>query len=272
MPELPDVEALRRHLIAQGIVGHALTGVTLHWPRAVKAPSPEEFSRRIVGKRIQELTRRAKFLLFHLNRGVLAIHLRMTGSLELAPSSQQPHHLARTIFALDGGVNLQFIDGRKFGAMWLLEDATPLLARLGPEPLEESFTPQVMVELLRGRNAPIKPLLLEQELIAGVGNIYADEILFVPGIHPMRRASGLSTPEVEALHSATQRILADATEYLTRLMPIQGPPTESEEGLMALKVPRSEGAPCTKCGTPLQRMVIRQRSAYFCPRCQPDSR
>ena len=268
MPELPDVEALRRYLLAQGIQGRRITGMTLHWPKAVREPAHEEFSRRIVGRTIVGVDRRAKFLLFKLDQGFLVIHLRMTGSLIMVSQSYKPHPLTRTEFELDEGLRLDFVDGRKLGAMWLVNDTAPLLAALGPEPLEDSFTLQVMVKRLKGRKAPIKPLLLEQGVIAGIGNIYADEILFAAAIHPMRPSDSLTDKEMEALHKAMRRILQEATDNLGHLLPIEGPPTESREGSKVLHMPRSEDVPCPKCSRPVQRRVIRGRSAYLCPHCQ----
>ena len=269
MPELPDVEATRRYLVAQDIVGRSFTGVTLHWPRAVREPSPEQFRRLLIGKTVKDVGRRAKFLLFELDHGTLVLHLRMTGSLLLVPESVVTHPLTRTQFDLDDGRRLLFVDGRKLGAMRLVEDTSSLLGRLGPEPLESGFTPPVLAERLKGRSAPIKPLLLEQGLIAGIGNIYADEVLFASGIHPMRRASDITLKEIERLHGVIQKILSEATDRLTGMLPIAAPPTESAEGAKILLVPGNEGAPCRRCGTAVRRQVIRGRSAYFCPGCQP---
>ncbi|MBI2856266.1 MAG: DNA-formamidopyrimidine glycosylase, partial [Chloroflexi bacterium] len=149
MPELPDVEAIRRYLLARGIVGRAFTEVTLHWPKAVRQPSPEEFCRQLVRRRIQDVRRRGKFLLVNLDNGTLVLHLRMTGSLVLIPPSEEPHHLTRTLFELDDGRRLLFVDGRKLGNIWLLDDPSPILAHLGPEPLDRGFTSKVLGERLR---------------------------------------------------------------------------------------------------------------------------
>ncbi|MFQ5860136.1 MAG: bifunctional DNA-formamidopyrimidine glycosylase/DNA-(apurinic or apyrimidinic site) lyase [Dehalococcoidia bacterium] len=270
MPELPDVEAIRRYLVAAGLPGRRIREVTLLWPRAVREPSPEEFRRQVRGRRIQELRRRAKFLLLPLDAGgTLILHLRMTGSLLLEPFSQPRHPLARTIFALDDGRELRFVDPRKLGMLWLVEDAASVLAGLGPEPLEPRFTPQVLAQRLNRRQVPIKALLCDQSVVAGLGNIYADEVLFAAGIHPLERAADLAPDAVQRLHRAIQEVLPRAAERLARLLPIGGPPTESEEGLKLLAVPRREGEACPRCGTPVRRLVLRGRSAYLCPRCQP---
>ncbi len=209
-------------------------------------------------------------MLFDLDRDTLVVHLRMTGSLVVASSTIPPHKLTRTQFDLDNGRRLLFIDGRKLGAMWRVPDSSAIVDHLGPEPLDKDFMAQVLAERLEGRSAPIKPLLLEQDLVAGIGNIYADEALFVSGINPMRRANSLSFGEIGSLHRAIRTVLAEAIEKLTGLLPVAGPPTESREGGHVLHMPRSQGARCTGCGGQVSRQVIRGRSAYYCPACQPS--
>lgn len=307
MPELPDVEAIRRYLVAVGLPGRTITAVRLDWPRAVQEPSPQEFARHIRGQRIQGIGRRAKFLLFALTstppkegsgslgpptgvsggvplnfqspsplrergtqgvRVYLILHLRMTGSLLVQPASQEPPRHTRTAFALDDGRELRFADPRKLGMMWLVEDPGPVLSGLGPEPLEPGFTPQVLWERLNGRRAPVKALLCDQSVVAGIGNIYADEVLFEAGIHPLRAAATLSPQDVDRLHRAIVTVLPRAIQRLAAVVPLGGPPTESEEGLSTLAVPRREGAQCHRCGGAVQRLVVRGRSAYFCPSCQ----
>lgn len=307
MPELPDVEAIRRYLVAVGLPGRTITAVRLDWPKAIQEPAPEEFARRIRGHRIQDIGRRAKFLLFALSsashkegsgnlgsptgvsggvplnfqspspsrergtqgmRVYLILHLRMTGSLLVEPASQEPPKHTHIAFTLDDGRELRFADPRKLGMIWLVEDPGPVLSGLGPEPLEPGFTPQVLRERLDGRRAPVKALLCDQSLVAGIGNIYADEVLFEARIHPLKIASQLSDQEVHRLHQAMVTVLPRAIQRLAAVVPVAGPPTESEQGLSTLVVPRREGARCPRCGTSIQRVVVRGRSAYFCPSCQ----
>ncbi|MBI2855537.1 MAG: formamidopyrimidine-DNA glycosylase [Chloroflexi bacterium] len=268
MPELPDVEAMRRYLLSQDIVGSSITGTDLYWPSAIKAPSPERFVAGLVAQRVASLERRGKFLLFGLDGQTLVLHLRMTGSLVMAPEEEPYHRFVRNVLLLDSGKAMWFVDPRKLGMMWLVKDVAPVIGHLGPEPLEPEFTPEVLAGILRGKGLPIKVLLCEQSAMAGIGNIYADEILFCAGLHPERKAEAVSFQEIQALHECTVTVLREATERLSGLLPIPGPPTESAAGAAVLKVPRSYGAGCPHCGTSIQRLVIRGRSAYLCPRCQ----
>lgn len=276
MPELPDVEALRRFLVRLGVPGRRITAVDLRWPRAVREPSPGEFVRGLEGRLVRGLARRAKFLLFRLDDGhTWIVHLRMTGNLALAPVDCPYHPHTRNAFHLDDGRALWFLDQRKLGQMWLVGDEDRVLAGLGPEPLapdlspHPAFTPALLAEGVRGRRLPIKALLMEQSFVAGLGNIYADEVLFSARLHPLARADRLERGQVEALHRAIVTVLAEAVLRLEALVArAAGPPTESEEGVELLRVPRREGAPCTACGAPVCRVPVRGRSTYFCPRCQ----
>ena len=270
MPELPDVEAIRRYLVASGLVEARLTGVEIGWPRAIQGIQLEDFSRRLTGRTILDARRRAKFLFLPLDVDILVVHLRMTGSLEVVTPSSQLLSRPSATFGLSTGKELRFYDPRRLGRLWLVEDTSPLFSKLGPEPLEPSFTVGTLAERLRRRGAPIKPVLLEQDVIAGIGNIYADEILFCARIHPTRPASRLTSQEMDHLHACIVSVLRDATEALSLMIPLGGPPTESQQGRAILRVPRQADASCTRCGTPVRRLVLRGRSAYFCPACQID--
>ena len=255
-------------ILAAGLVESRVASVGLGWPRAVQGLSPEEFSRRLTGRAFLDVRRRAKYLLFPLDQGTLVVHLRMTGSLEVTPSSAASPSRPSAVLGLSGDRELRFYDPRRLGKLWLMDDPVALLAGLGPEPLEPSFTVAVLKERLSRRRSPIKPVLLEQDVIAGIGNIYADEVLFCAGLHPTRPASDLATQQLDRLHRCIVSVLERATELLSPLIPLGGPPTESQEGRTVLRMPRDAGAPCTRCGTPVQRLVLRGRSAYFCPSCQ----
>ena len=246
MPELPDVEAIRRYLLAEDLAESRITGVTLGWPRAVQGVSPEEFSRDLPGRVFLDVQRRAKYLLLPLGRGTLVVHLRMTGSLELVEASAGPLSKPSAVFGLSGHRELRFYDPRRLGKLWLLDDPAPLLAALGPE-------------------------LLEQDVIAGIGNIYADEILLCAQLHPTRIASTLTARELGRLHGCVVSVMERATDLLSPMIPLGGPPTESAEGRKLLRMPREAESPCTQCRTPVRRLVLRGRSAYFCPSCQPES-
>lgn len=185
MPELPEVEIIKNELEPH-VVGRRVTGVNLPWEGIVREPSVEQFHTRLIGQRITGLARRGKYLSFSLDSGEsLVIHLKMSGSLLLKGSSPDDR-LVRAVISLDDGLELYFRDPRKLGLMWLVADNKAIVGKLGPEPLEAGFTMKLLTRLLSGRTAPIKALLCDQELIAGIGNMYADEALFTAGIHPLR--------------------------------------------------------------------------------------
>jgi len=268
MPELPEVETIRRDLTPR-IVGRCFVGVTLNWPKTVQIPSPEAFSCRLVGKCIAGLDRRGKYLIFRLSNGeALILHLRMSGSLLLDPQGE-PDRYSRAIFLLDDGAQLHFRDPRKLGQMWLVQDEGKIVDRLGPEPLAPDFTAEVLKERVRKRSAPIKAVLCDQSFLAGVGNMYADEALFAAGIHPLRAASSLSTEEVARLHHALRRVLEAAiTSHGASITNYVRPDGEPGTAQFVFKVAHRGGEPCPVCATPIQRIPIRKRGTYFCPNCQ----
>ena len=273
MPELPDVEAIRQYLISQGLVGRTIEKAELLWPRAVRLPSEEQFKTALVGRRIRQVGRRAKYLTLLLSGRpprTLVLHLRMTGSLVFQPVERERPRYTRNVLVLDRGAELCFVDPRKLGAMWLVRKADVVLAGLGPEPLDPEFTTEALDQRLRPRNAPVKALLCDQAIVAGIGNIYSDEVLFLAGLHPLKRGRQLSPLEVTRLHEAIVTRLPQATRQLLPLVYGGGPPTEGEQSRELLLVPRSEEAPCSRCGTPVRRVAVRGRSSYFCPRCQRE--
>jgi len=270
MPELPEVETIKNELLPH-IVGHQITGVSLFWDGIVRQPSVKEFCSRLIGQRLTGVSRRGKYLILGLtSHEVLIIHLKMTGSLLLKPASAEPGRFIRAILHLDGETTLHFRDPRKLGAMWLVEDKHAITGKLGPEPLEADFTPQTLLTRLNNRKAPIKALLCDQTFIAGIGNMYADEALFAAGIHPLRSGGSLSPEEVERLHSAIQQVLwaainnkgASTSTYFR-------PGGELGTAHFQFQVAHRGGKPCPACGTPIERIPIRNRGSYFCPKCQP---
>ena len=260
---------MRRYLIGRGLVGRKFTGAVLDWPRAVRGTSLEDLVLGILHKHVQNVARRGKYLMLRLDDGQsLAFHMRMTGSLLMERSSAPRHPMTRNFFPLDDDWHLLFVDPRKLGTVQLVSEEAALVGNLGPEPLDESFTPEVLMQRLERRKAPIKALLCEQSVIAGIGNIYADEILFSAAVHPLTPGGELSSKQGKSLHAATGQILTLAVDKLAKLVSKGGPPTESAEGLGTLKVPRKANEPCTMCGQPIQRIIVRGRGAYFCPNCQ----
>jgi formamidopyrimidine-DNA glycosylase len=269
MPELPEVETIKNCLLPQ-VVGRRFTGVTLLWPRLVREPSPEEFRHRIAGQTIKDIRRRGKYLLFHLLEGErLILHLKMTGVLLLQPSSAPVEPRTRAVLHLDNGVDLRFRDQRKFGAMWLVRDEMAVLGKLGVEPLSDDFTPEVLGKLLQRHAMPLKALLFDQEIIAGIGNMYADETLFAAGISPLKRAKDLSAEETKRLYQAIRQVLTAAIGHGGASVNTYQQPN-GQRGLahFFFQVAHRRGERCYTCHTAIERITIRGRGTYFCPNCQ----
>ncbi len=272
MPELPEVETIKNELQPH-IVGHCVTGITLFWEGIVRQPSVEEFRSHLLGQKITGVARRGKYLILSLTSGeALVIHLKMTGSLLLKSASAEPDKYIRAIIYLDKEIGLYFRDPRKLGVMWLVEDTNSIIGKLGPEPLESSFTPQILAQRLTKRTAPIKALLCDQGFIAGVGNMYADEALFAARVHPLRSGGSLSRGEIKRLHSAIQQVLWSAignkgASVDTYFRPSGELGTAHSQFQVAHRL---SGKFCPVCGTLIERVVVRNRGTYFCPKCQPE--
>lgn len=275
MPELPEVETYVREL-APLLSGREVTGAQVLWSRTIACPDADAFAALIVGQRFERFDRRGKYMLLGLESGLtLIVHLRMTGRLlvidDNAPIDQHIH----VAMALRDGGHLVFQDSRKFGRIWLVPDPAPVLAKLGPEPFDDTFTDDVLGAGLHGRAASIKALLLDQSIVAGIGNIYADESLFRAGIHPARAGGELDAGEVAALHKAIQDVLREGIRNAGSSLGTSGLQNYSRPGgspggfQEKFNVFRRTGQPCHRCGAPIQRIVLAQRSTHFCPNCQP---
>ncbi|MDP2729196.1 MAG: bifunctional DNA-formamidopyrimidine glycosylase/DNA-(apurinic or apyrimidinic site) lyase [Dehalococcoidales bacterium] len=272
MPELPEVETVKNELLPY-VIGRKITKVTLLWEGIVKEPSAEEFRSRLVGQAITGIARRGKYLPFSLSSGdALIIHLKMTGSLLIKQNSAEPPEYTRAVLYLDNDTALCFRDPRKFGVMRLVNDKDTIIGKLGPEPLEAGFTPQLLAQILAKRKTPMKALLCEQHLIAGIGSMYADEALFATGIHPLRTGESLTQREIESLHRAIRRILWAAIENKgASVNTYYRPDGTKGTAHNQFKVAHRFKQPCFVCGTPIERIKVRNRGSYFCPRCQPLS-
>ncbi len=273
MPELPEVETIKNELLPH-VIGRQVTGITLDWEGIVRHPSVTEFCSCLIGQKINGITRRGKYLIFGLSSGVLLVmHMRMTGSLLISQNSSQPPKYTRAIINLDKDTSIFFLDPRKFGKIWLAENTDTIEGKLGPEPLDSGFTPQVLAQRLAKRKAPIKAILLDQHCIAGIGNMYADEALFRARIHPLRSGESLSPTEVERLHRAIQEILWAAIENKGASVANYFRPngTMGTAHFQFQVAHRLGGKSCPVCGTPIERKPIRNRGSYFCPCCQPES-
>ena len=271
MPELPEVETVRNELLPH-VIGRQITSVTLVWEGIVKEPSVSEFLAGVIGQRISGIARRGKYLMVHLGSGnLLVIHLKMSGSLIVGPDSPEPPRFCRAIVHLDNDTSVFFIDPRKFGEMRLEADAGRVEGKLGPEPLQDGFTPEALAGILAGRKAPVKALLLNQKLIAGIGNMYADEALYAARINPWRLGGSLSRREIARLYDEIRRILWAAIENKgasvdTYFRPDGSEGTAHYEFRVAHKL---GGETCSVCDGPIERGLVGNRGTYYCPRCQP---
>ncbi|HXH84977.1 MAG TPA: bifunctional DNA-formamidopyrimidine glycosylase/DNA-(apurinic or apyrimidinic site) lyase [Candidatus Tectomicrobia bacterium] len=274
MPELPEVETIRRDL-APALRGARIESVRVapDAGQVVQAPSPEALDAALRGRRIAEIRRRGKYLIFELDGGgALVVHLGMTGALLLRRVGDPPDPYTRVVFALDRGRELRFSDLRKFGRVRLVDDPEEVVGKLGPEPLD-GLTAERLRAIFARRAAPVKAVLLDQEAIAGIGNIYADESLFRAGIHPLRPANSLRRAELERLAAAIPETLEEAMGHRGSSYRDYRD-AEGREGThqFYVRVFRRTGQPCFVCGAPIQRITLAGRGTHFCPRCQPAPR
>ncbi len=268
MPELPEVETIKNDL-APWLTGKRITDVNVYWNGTVRQPSVEEFRSGVTGRKITGLSRRGKYLILHLSGGrVLIIHLKMSGALFLKQASDEPEKYVRAVISLNGTA-LHLRDPRKFGKMWLVDDESEVVGKLGLEPLEPDFTPERLAQLLARRIAPVKALLCDQSFIAGIGNMYADEALFHARIHPLRPGKSLTRDEVLRLHGAINEVLrAGIRNKGASVVNYYRPDGTMGTAHDEFRVAHRGGAPCPVCGTPIVRLPIRHRGSYFCPKCQ----
>lgn len=273
MPELPEVETMIRDL-GPRVIGRVIVGSDAAWPGEVVWPDFSELQCRIHGQRITGIWRRGKYAVLDLASGDnLIVHRGMSGSLLHRPGSAPMERFVRILFRLDDGSELRLDDPRKFGKVFLLrasgDDRPAPWARMGPEPLESEFTPQVLAARLEGRRGLLKPLLLNQSFVAGLGNIYVDEALFLAQLHPERRAGTLSPAEIRRLHGAIVDVLGAAIEgrgtTFSTYSDIEGRAGQYQD---QLRVFRRAGARCPRCDSLIVRLVVGGRGTHICPHCQ----
>jgi formamidopyrimidine-DNA glycosylase len=274
VPELPEVETTAR-LVAPHVRGRRIEAVEVTWERTLGGTRRAAFEKAVVKARIHAVGRRAKWIVLGLRRGrrpagALLVHLRMSGRLLVGCEAREPCPHVRVRLALSGGGTLAFLDVRKFGRVLFASRPDLLLGDLGPEPLDAGFTADALREALAGRRGALKPLLLDQGFLAGLGNIYVDEALHRARLHPLRRADRLTPQAVRALHAAIRDVLTRAIEaqgssfdgfYRTP----QGRPGAYQA---QLAVYGRAGKPCPRCGNTIRRLVVGQRGTHVCLRCQ----
>lgn len=273
MPELPEVETIVRSLAeGQGssgtLLGRRVTRAHASWTRTVAAPSAEAFTRRIRGQRVVSVGRRGKFIHISLDKDSLLIHLRMSGDLLLGFAKDPLDSHSRLQIYFDNGLQLSFQDPRKFGRAWLVADPADVLGGLGPEPLGRALTPARFHAMLSARNRQLKPLLLDQGFLAGLGNIYADEALWAARLHPLAAASAVSKPQAGELLRAIRKVLRKAILHNGSSIDWVYRGGENQNHF---KVYQRTDEPCERCGTPISRIVVGQRGTHFCAKCQKQS-
>jgi len=272
MPELPEVEHAARTLGAQ-IVGRRIVAVTkLDWERMIETPAITQFLALLEGREVLATSRRAKWILLTLDSGwTLALHLRMSGYITVQDADAQADGYTHLVLLLDDGQQVFFHDTRKFGRARLLDDVglAALHAAHGLEPLTDTFTPAALAELLRRRSARLKPLLLDQRVIAGIGNIYADEALWRAQLHPLRTSDSLDDDEIARLHSGIRLALLQGLDRGgSTLRDYRNSYGEAGTNQDHFNVYDRAGAPCPRCGTVIERTVVAQRGTHLCPFCQ----
>jgi formamidopyrimidine-DNA glycosylase len=271
MPELPEVETVACGLRAF-LVGSTIVAVEVRWARSVVPPEPAAFAAGLIGQTVTAVGRRGKWIIVSLSEaGALLVHLRMTGRLVIEPGDAPDDPHTRVLFQLDDRRRLRFSDQRKFGRLVLTSDPHTVLADLGPEPLADDFTVARLEEMLARRRGRIKPLLLNQRFLAGLGNIYADEALFRARLHPLRRADTLTPAEVRRLFQAIRSLLQAAIGSGGTTLAdaaYQQPDGRSGEYADLLAVYGRGGQACQRCEAEIERIVVGQRSTHYCPFCQ----
>ncbi len=285
MPELPEVETIARllrqggrepakgasHASGQasggpGLLKRRILGADLLWGRTLAEPTPAEFTSRLIGQVIEDVGRRGKFLYFRLSRDWLLFHLRMSGDLLVKPVGTPPATHDRLILILDGDIQLVFNDARKFGRVWLVHEIDLVVGELGPEPLDENLTAEMLFDRLNATRRQLKPLLLNQTFLAGLGNIYVDEALNLAKLHPLIPANCVSPDQSARLLGSIRTVLRDgiarngaSIDWVYRGGDFQN----------YFRVYQRTGEPCPECGTPIARITVGQRGTHFCPSCQP---
>jgi formamidopyrimidine-DNA glycosylase len=281
MPELPEVETIARslrnpinHLISEiesltsrpGIVGRSVESATLYWSKSLALPSQSDFEQLLAGKQVTGVTRRGKFLVIQFSEFTMLIHLRMSGDIRVELSTEPLQKHDRMVLRFADGWQMVFNDPRKFGRIWLVDDLDDVTGNLGKEPLDDGLTSEWLFQRLQSTSRQIKPLLLDQGILSGLGNIYTDESLFLAGIHPLTPSNELSQQQVSKLLISIRQVLEEgirrngaSIDWVYRGGDFQN----------HFKVYQRTGKPCVVCGTPIERIVVGQRGTHFCPKCQP---
>ncbi len=274
MPELPEVQTLVKDMQAAGIVGRTVVKSKVFWPKAIKDHSTAEFKAWVKQQPITAIKRYGKFILFILSENkYLFVHLRMSGRFLLTDQDREVTKHEHVILFLDDGRQLRFQDTRKFGRFYICGNPREISSALGVDPLGDNFTLEWLSKALLQRKRQLKPLLLDQGFIAGLGNIYVDEALWEAGLHPLRRADTLTDRQIKALYQAILRVLKKALVNRGTSLGLGLPNFASTRNRRGhnqhfLKVYHRHGQACQRCQTPIERLIVGQRGTHICPQCQ----
>ena len=272
MPELPEVETIVRSLRGGGqfgvpVIDRRIAHGQVLWEKTMAAPTAAEFEQVVAGRMVKDVRRRGKFIILHLDQGDLLVHLRMSGDIrvEASPAEREdlPHDRLRLVF--EDGARLVFNDARKFGRMWLVNDAADVVGALGPEPLDDSFDAATFYGMLQRHQRQLKPLLMDQSFLAGMGNIYTDEALHLARLHPLTRSHQVSEAQTARLLEAMRQVLQAGIQRNGASIDwvYRGGQFQND-----FRVYQRTGEACPECGMLIERLVVGQRGTHICPQCQ----
>ncbi len=279
MPELPEVETIKNDLVRAGLCSRKIQSADIFWHRTLACPSAPEFKKQVKDLKIKRLSRRGKYLILELashgswSAAFLILHLRMSGRIDLKEKEFDPRVHDRARLVLDDGSQLLFHDTRKFGRWYFVNDAEKIVGKLGIEPLDEKFTAGWLAEKIKDKSRALKPFLLDQTFIAGIGNIYADEALWYAKLHPETNSAKLKAEEIKALHAGIVKAIELGIRNAGTSMGVGKANFYSVGGKRGgnqeqLKVFRRTGEKCPRCHAKIVRIVVGQRSTHLCPVCQ----
>lgn len=272
MPEMPEVEIIKRYLDDK-LVGKNIKDICIKLDRLIKYPSPSKFERRVKGKTISAVIRKGKYIWLEIDKGYKVIfHLRMTGALVYS-SEGEVLDSARIVFSFNDSSVLCYYDTRTLGAVYCIATeetgVISALGNMGAEPLSKEFSPKYLANILAGKSTKIKTFIIKQEYIGGVGNIYADEALFLANIHPLRSASSLNSKEIKKLHKAINKVISEGIkDGGTTFRDYRNGAGEKGRHQEKLNVYARKGMPCTVCNTVIEKITVGGRGSHYCPRCQ----
>ena len=267
MPELPEVQTVVNQ-IRSGLLNAKIDSLTPLWPKVFHNFTTEKVKQQLKGKQIVNVSRRAKYIIITLSKNIIAIHLRMTGKLYFLQKNETLKKHVTAFFTLENGKRLAFDDVRKFGRIYLYKNLEPIDIRHGPEPLEDHFTPEILIKLIKSKKRNIKALLLDQSMISGLGNIYADECLWKSRIHPNSISSKIPQEKIKNLFINIRAILKKAIQQNGTTIIDFSVNGESGKYTNELKIYGKENSKCFNCNSVIKKIRVAGRGTYICVKCQ----